>query len=133
MVINNTKFVFLVQPNSDNTDRFYLSVDMLTKANALCDAMLSAPSPTTTSSVDTQKIQQGMVGYCFLIRAALNKSIDVVPSEQNQDKFNLSVDVITKTDALCGAMLTPPPPQKGLFGYLHARLLKCGRNRKRQH
>jgi hypothetical protein len=58
-----------------------------------------------------------MVGYCFLIRAALNKSIDVVPSEQNQDKFNLSVDVITKTDALCGAMLTPPPPQKGLFGY----------------
>jgi hypothetical protein len=106
-----------VKPSAENQSKFALSIDMLTKANALCDAMLGTQSVATTS-VDQPQRQQGLLGYCFLIETALKKGGSVVPSEQNQSKFALSIDMLTKANALCDAMLAPTePPQKGLVGY----------------
>lgn len=109
-----------VQPSPENENKFALSIDMLTKGSALCDAMLATSSPAAVPSAQTNNGQRGMLGYCFLIQTALKKGASVVPNEENMDRFNLSIDVLTKADALCDAMLTPAPSpllQKGLFAY----------------
>lgn len=107
-----------VKPSTENQDKFSLSMDVLTKANALCDAMLTTePAPTALAELPAQ-VQQGLQGYCFLIQTALKKGGSVQPSAENADRFNLSIDMLTKADALCDAMLTPPSEQpKGLWGY----------------
>ncbi len=46
----------------------------------------------------------GMMGYCMQIKEALKKGQSVTPSAANADKFNLSIDFLTKANALCEAM-----------------------------
>jgi hypothetical protein len=83
-----------VKPSAENQSKFALSIDMLTKANALCDAMLAPTEPP----------QKGLVGYCLIIDFALKASESVVPSAENETRFDATVDLLKKASALCGAM-----------------------------
>ncbi len=46
----------------------------------------------------------GVKGYCKMIHAALQIGQSITPDSDSADKFNSSIDFLTKADALCGAI-----------------------------
>lgn len=67
--------------------------------------VLTAPVADAAVPRLRQRPDKGLIGYCVLIKMALKKGESVTPSADNQDRFDLSISMLTKASALCDAML----------------------------
>ncbi len=69
----------------------------------------SGASSTSSEKAEGEKplkFPKGKGGgeYCQMIKAALKKGTSMTPPANDADKFNLTIDLLTKASALCDAM-----------------------------
>lgn len=69
----------------------------------------SSAKPMLPKPLKPLPLPGGMMGYCMQIKVALQKGQSITPSAANADKFNLSIDFLTKANALCEAMKAEQP------------------------
>lgn len=76
------------------------SSDYSAESSASSVSSVKQPKAKLTASQ-----QSRLKNYCKDIAKLLNRAASIAPTADQQSQFNLSVDMLTKADALCASML----------------------------